>query len=322
MSKHGITIEFDTALLGKRYTNLAKVPDRQFAVNVDDGKKKAEMLIYDVIGMDFFGEGITAKRVEQELAALGEVDELLVLINSPGGLIYEGLGIYNALSRFPATVITHNVGAAWSCASWILQAGDERLMSENASWMTHNAMGGAFGDYKYLQKESEILLKMNRNIADTYAKRTGRRAETFLAMMEEETWLDAKEAADGRLVDRVVPAKTGAKNLDPSAFGFNRKFNQARSNEEMEPNPNMPMVGDRVKLVVPPHMEGHDEGTVRQVVHSVLGIEFDSDPGRVHQWYLVSDVMVIEAAEPMNRKPAFSDKAYRARSRALEMEVS
>src|SRR5262245_6656139 len=134
MSKHGLTIELDESLLGRR-TNLSKVPGRQFAVNAkeDGGKKTVEMLIYDVIGADFFGEGITARRFEQELAAAGEVDEIVVLVNSPGGVIYEALGIYNALARHPANVITHNVGAAWSAASWIVQAGDERRMSENAT---------------------------------------------------------------------------------------------------------------------------------------------------------------------------------------------
>lgn len=65
-------------------------------------------------------------------------------------------------------------------------------------------------------------------------------------------------------------------------------------------DPLMPMdaphVGDRVKVVVAPHMEGHDEGVVRQVVHGALGIEFDGMPGVVHQWYVPSEVMVTEQA--------------------------
>lgn len=79
---------------------------------------------------------------------------------------------------------------------------------------------------------------------------------------------------------------------------------QAGEKAAMEPDPNMPMVGDRVKLVVAPHMEGHDEGVVRQVVHGMnLGIEFDSMPGEVHHWYLVSDVMVIKRGSEMEREP-------------------
>lgn len=64
----------------------------------------------------------------------------------------------------------------------------------------------------------------------------------------------------------------------------------------MPPDPNMPKVGDRVKVVVAPHMDGHDEGVVRQALHGALGIEFDAEPGVVHHWYVPSEVMVIEAA--------------------------
>lgn len=249
MSRHGMTIDLDPALLNRRAINLAKMPDRQFAVNAkdDDGKKKAEMLIYDFIGADFFGEGVTAKRVEQELAALGEIDELLVMINSPGGVIYEALGIYNALARFSATVITHNVGAAWSAASWILQAGDERLMSENATFMAHNAQGLAIGDRRTMTKEAEILEMLDGTMAATYAKRSGRKAETFRKLMDEETWLDAAEALENKLIDKAVPAKSGAKNLDPAAFGFNMR--RQEQTVDAEAAPEFSDKGKRARLV-------------------------------------------------------------------------
>jgi ATP-dependent protease ClpP protease subunit len=169
------------------------------------------------------GEGLTAKRVEDELAALGEVDELNVLINSPGGVIYEALGIYNALARHSAKVTTYNVGAAWSCAGWILQAGDERVSAENATLMIHNSQGFVMGDRRDMAKEIEVLDKLDQTIAVTFSRRTGRKADTFRAMMDEESWFDGAESLAAKLVDRVEPAKSGAKNLDPKSYGFNRK---------------------------------------------------------------------------------------------------
>lgn len=237
MSKHGMIIDFDPSLAGRSRVNLAKLPDRSFAVNAktEGDKRIAEMLVYDVIGQDFFGDGLTAKRFEEALASMGEVDEIQVLINSPGGVVYEALGIYNALARHPANVITHNVGAAWSAAGWILQAGDERLASENATLMIHNSQGFAMGDRRTMQKESEVLDKVDESIALTFAKRTGRKAETFRKIMDEETWYIGNEALSEKLVDRVVPAKKDAKNLDPAAFGYNRKsFNIPLSDEQAE----------------------------------------------------------------------------------------
>lgn len=57
---------------------------------------------------------------------------------------------------------------------------------------------------------------------------------------------------------------------------------------------NLPVVGDRVQIVVTPHEPGQTVGTVRQVIDGALGIEFDGMPGMVHQWYVPSEVMVLE----------------------------
>lgn len=223
MSKHGMTIDLDLSG-APRACNL-RMPDRQFSVNVKEegGKKVAEVLLYDAIGQNWMGDGLTAKRFEDELKALGEVDEITVLINSPGGVIYDALGIYNALVRHPARVVTHNVGAAWSSAGWILQAGDERLASENATLMIHNSQGMVFGDRRTMSKESEVLDKMDDSIALTFAKRSGRKAETFRKLMDEESWFSGAESLNAKLVDRVVSAKGPASNLDPRTFGYVQK---------------------------------------------------------------------------------------------------
>src|SRR3990167_11554562 len=72
---------------------------------------------------------------------------------------------------------------------------------------------------------------------------------------------------------------------------------------EMESN--MPMRNDRVRVIVPPHMEGHDLGTVRQVCDGALGIEFDNMVGEIHHWYVPSEVVIVERPMPegstMNR---------------------
>jgi ATP-dependent Clp endopeptidase proteolytic subunit ClpP len=235
MSKHGIVIDAD--LSGHSRACNLKMNDRLFAVNVkeNDGKRVAEMLLYDVIGQDWLGDGLTAKRVEDALKEMGAVDEINVLINSPGGIIYEALGIYNALVRHPAKVITQNVGAAWSCAGWIMQAGDERVAFENASLMIHNAQGGLMGDRRDFLKEAEVLNRMDDTIANTFAKRTGRKAETFRRLMDEESWFNANEALANKLIDVVIPAKAGAKNsLDPAAYGFVQKTNAEPEEEEAD----------------------------------------------------------------------------------------
>ncbi len=225
MSKHGIIVELECAPDSRRF-NFAKSPDRSFAVNAqttEDGKRIAEMLLYDLIGQDWYGDGLTAKRFEQELSAIGEIDEIHVLINSPGGSIIEALGIFNALARHKASVTTNNVGAAWSAASWILQAGDQRQASENSTTMIHNGQNIAMGDRRDFLKESEILEKLDSSMANIYAKRSGRKVDTFRKMMDDETWFNADEALSNKLIDTIIPTKSSVKNLDPASYGFNRK---------------------------------------------------------------------------------------------------
>jgi hypothetical protein len=101
--------------------------------------KTNELLIYDVIGEDWFGGGITAKNV---IAALDEFGgkRVTVRINSPGGVADEGIAIYNALKRYEGRVDTVIDSIAASAASVIALAGEKRTTSEGGRWMIHRAM--------------------------------------------------------------------------------------------------------------------------------------------------------------------------------------
>jgi ATP-dependent protease ClpP protease subunit len=97
----------------------------------------AEIVIYDEIG----AFGIPAKAFLDELKALGPVAELTVRINSPGGSVFDGVAIYNALKRHDAAVTVWIDGIAASIASMIAMAGDEVVMPENAMLVLHDPSG-------------------------------------------------------------------------------------------------------------------------------------------------------------------------------------
>ena len=81
------------------------------------GGKRAEVLIHEPIGENWVGNGLTSKRFSADLAALGEVDEILVRINSPGGAVFDGIAIYNTLKAHGATIEVLVEGLAASAAS-------------------------------------------------------------------------------------------------------------------------------------------------------------------------------------------------------------
>ena len=99
----------------------------------------AEIVIYDEIG----AFGIPAKAFLDELKALGPVAELTVRINSPGGSVFDGVAIYNALKRHDAAITVWIDGIAASIASMIAMAGDEVVMPENAMLVLHDPRGSS-----------------------------------------------------------------------------------------------------------------------------------------------------------------------------------
>ena len=109
-----------------------------FTARATDGI--AELSIYDEIG----SYGVPAKAFIDEMKSLGDISELTLRINSPGGSVFDGIAIYNALKRHPAKVIVTVEGLAASIASVILCAGDEVVMPKNALIMIHDLRKNEF----------------------------------------------------------------------------------------------------------------------------------------------------------------------------------
>lgn len=157
-------------------------------------EKVAEVLIYDVIGADFFGEGVTAGKVKTDLEALGDVSDINVRINSPGGNVWDGIAIFNLLKQHKAQVHVQIDGIAASAASLIAMAGDLITMGEGSMMMIHNPWTIAIGDSNNLRKDADRLEKIEDQFVDIYAKRSGGKPDDIAMMMDAETWFTAAEA--------------------------------------------------------------------------------------------------------------------------------
>ncbi len=171
----------------------------------DDDDASAEILLYDEIGRNWFGEGISAEELVRTLAEL-DVAKIDVRINSVGGQVFEGLAIFNALDRHPAEITTHIDGMAASIASIVALAGDEVRIAENAFMMIHNPWGVAIGDANEMRSMAEILDKLGGSLADIYAAKTGGKHNAMRKLMDAETWFNATEALEAKLVDTIAPA--------------------------------------------------------------------------------------------------------------------
>lgn len=183
-------------------------------------QKTLEIFIYDDIGANWFGEGITADRFVKDLKDAGDVKLINLRINSAGGSVTDGNAIYNALKRNSARKEVDIDGMALSIASIIAMAGDEVRMAANAMFMIHDPWGIVMGSAEALRKEADIMDKFKDGLVNTYVGKTGLKASDVSKMMTEETWFTAAEAAQQGFVDRVTDEVKVAAHVDLKARGF------------------------------------------------------------------------------------------------------
>ena len=171
-------------------------------------EKVCELYLYDAIGADFFGDGITAKVVN---AAVKEAEgagcsSMSIFINSPGGDVFEATAIHNVLARFAGPKHVYVDALAASAASYIAMVGDTITTAPNAMWMVHNPWGMAIGDSAAMREAADLLDKVGTTLVGTYAKRTGLSADRITSIMAEETWMTADEAMALGFTDEVRAA--------------------------------------------------------------------------------------------------------------------
>lgn len=177
-----------------------------------------EVLLYGVIGDEW--DGLDSASVIRDIDALGDVPELHIRINSPGGFVYQGLAIFNYLKAHSARVIVHIDSLAASMASVIAMAGDQIIMPANTSMMIHNPWDVAFGEADDFRKKAENLDRLKDQIVGIYAERSGVDAGRLSEMMDAETWMTAQEAVTDGFADEVADADTAAamQRFDLSLF--------------------------------------------------------------------------------------------------------
>lgn len=178
-----------------------------------------ELFLYSEISdSTWWGDEVTPAQFQKDLAALGDISSLDVYINSPGGDIFAGFSIYNILQRHKATKTVHVDGLAASAASVVAMAGDTIKMPENATIMIHNAWTFASGGADDLRKTADELERINGQIADIYAARTGKDKADITAMMDAETWMGGTDAVANGFADELIENKKVAACADTKKY--------------------------------------------------------------------------------------------------------
>lgn len=187
-------------------------------LNYFDTTAPAELLIQGPIGDTWDGSGTREKEFSDALKDIPEDKEIIVGINSEGGSIKDGLGIYHALLRRGDKVTTRVDGYAVSIASVIALAGSRRISPDSSIWMIHEPWSMAVGNSEDMRKEAVALDAHANAIAAVYASRTKLSAEDARAKMTAETWFRGKEAVDLGFATEVTTSSAALNKLDATRF--------------------------------------------------------------------------------------------------------
>ncbi len=185
-----------------------------YSITAQAGGGTAELFIYDTID----GGSITARKFIADLAALGS-RPVRLRINSPGGDVFDGLAIYNALRAYPGEVTVSIEGIAASIASVIAMAGKTIRAAGNSFLMLHDPHAFCLGTAADMTAMANLLTKIKGSLVATY-RRSGKGDRTIEAWMGAETWFTAVEAQAAGLVDAVDAPIEAVARFDLSSFGF------------------------------------------------------------------------------------------------------
>ncbi|MGL5277909.1 MAG: head maturation protease, ClpP-related [Cetobacterium sp.] len=197
------------------------------------GEKKATILLYGVIGDTFSEEGVSEKELAEELLEHGDIDELTVRINSPGGLVTAGIAIYNTLKNHKAKKTVEIDGLCGSIATVIAMCGEKRIMNAGTRFMIHNPLTMAFGGIKELEKSIERLNQIKDDVVEIYSSATKLGKEELEKMMDEEPYLKPEEAlAKGFITDINKNADMNITNYVQEYINYtNIKKNKKKEDE-------------------------------------------------------------------------------------------
>lgn len=162
---------------------------------------------------------ISLSGVQQQVEALGEIDSLIVRINSPGGSPFQAFGMVGFFDSLGIEIHTFIDGVALSAGSVVAMAGKTITIAENGLMMIHEGRADlGFSTADELTKASAMLSQVNSNIIDVYVNRTGRSREQVTQWVRDETWMSAEQALTNGFVTSIAKSKAVAAQYDLSRF--------------------------------------------------------------------------------------------------------
>lgn len=131
-------------------------------------------------------------------------EDIYLYINSPGGAITSGMGIYDTMNFIESKVVTIGVGMCASMAAFLLSSGDIRYVLPNTEVMIHQPLGGAQGQASDIKIAAERIIKLKEKLNTILANNTKQPLEKIYTDTERDNFLSAEEAKEYGLIDNII----------------------------------------------------------------------------------------------------------------------
>ena len=193
------------------YNKPLDKPEWFKVVAAKNADEESEILIFDYVGYPY-------NDPREFIQALSEMGNVTIRINSPGGDVFDGMVLVNAIASHKGIVTTRVEGLAASMASVIAVSGKKVQAYDNTMLMIHNAWTFAMGNQYEMRDTADLLEKIDSNILDAYQNKSKKGKKAIAEMMKATSWMTAKEAKDNGFIDEIVTGKSVKAEFNLSIF--------------------------------------------------------------------------------------------------------
>jgi ATP-dependent Clp protease protease subunit len=207
LGMNGLALDQFTAGVSNNYISPTIMEERK--LNVTQLDVFSRLMMDRIIFLGTQVDDYTANVIQAQLLYLDSSDpgkDISLYINSPGGSVYAGLGIYDTMQYIQSDVSTICTGMAASMAAVLLVAGqqDKRFALKHSRVMIHQPMGGIQGQASDIEITSREILKLKKELYTIISDHSGQPYDKVYADSDRDYWMTADEAKDYGMIDKVL----------------------------------------------------------------------------------------------------------------------
>ncbi len=207
LGMNGLALDQYTGSVNSNYISPTIMEERQ--LNVTQLDVFSRLMMDRIIFMGTEVTSYAANVIQAQLLYLDSSDpgkDISLYINSPGGSVYDGLGIYDTMQYIQSDVSTICTGMAASMAAVLLVAGEKgkRFALKHSRVMIHQPMGGIQGQASDIEITSREIIKLKQELYNIIAEHSGQPYDKVYADSDRDYWMTSDEALEYGMIDRVL----------------------------------------------------------------------------------------------------------------------